>query len=248
MTIRTKRILTAAAIILILAVAGGAWWLYHSLDSLVASAIRRFGPEITGVSIGLDRVTIDARDGRATVYGLVVGNPEGFSSNPALSLGEISMTLDLESLTKNVIVIKRIAIVKPEVGYELGPGGSNLQAIQRNVDRYVAQHRGKSAQPTDPTSGTKLVIDDLSIQQATAHLSATVIDTTRRSVPIPDVRLRHIGKQSGGATAGEAVKQVLGALTQSVTRTIAERGLGGTIDRLKDNPGSALDSIRGLVR
>ena len=144
MTTQTKKVLVGAAIALILALVGGVWWFSHSLDSLVASAIRTFGPEITGVSIRLDRVKIDAMDGRATLHGLVVGNPSGFTADHALSLGEISMTLDLASLTRNVIVIKRISIAKPEVSYELGPGGSNLDAIQRNVDRYVAQHLGRS--------------------------------------------------------------------------------------------------------
>jgi hypothetical protein len=62
------------------------------------------------------------------------------------------------------------------------------------------------------------------------------------------LHLRDIGKQSGGATAGEAVKQVLGALTQSVTRTIASRNLGGMIDTLKQDPGSAVDTLKGLFR
>jgi hypothetical protein len=247
MTTRTKRVLIGAAIALILALGGGVWWLSHSLDSLVASAIRTFGPEITGVAIHLDRVTIEPMDGRAALHGLVVGNPTGFKTDHALSLGEISMTLDLDSLTKDVIIIKQISIVKPEITYELGAGGSNLDAIQRNVDRYVTQHGG-AAQRTERTSGTKIVIEDLYITSATAHVSAALVPGSRTSAPLPDLHLRDIGKRSGGATAGEVVKQVLGALTQSVTRTIASRGLGGTIDTLTKGAGSTMDTLRGLLR
>ena len=109
---------------LILALGGGVWWFSHSLDLLVASAIRTFGPEITGVSIRLDGVTIAPMDGRAALHGLVVSNPAGFPTDHVLSLGKISMTLDLDSLTKDVIVIQQISIVKPEVSYDLGPGGA----------------------------------------------------------------------------------------------------------------------------
>ena len=247
MTSTTKKVLVGAAIVLILALVGGAWWFYHSLDSLVASAIRTFGPEITGVSIRLDGVTIEAMDGRAALHGLVVGNPPGFSTDHALSLGEISMTLDLDSLTKDVIVIKQVSIVKPDVTYELGPGGSNLDTIQRNVDRYVTQHGGAN-EHTERNGGKKLVIEDLYIKNATAHVSTAVMQRSGMSVPVPDLHLRDIGKRSGGATAGEVVKQVLGALTHGVTRTIASRGLGGTIDTLKEGTGSALDAVRGLLR
>jgi hypothetical protein len=248
MTTQTKRILLGAAIVLVLALAGGLWWLYHSLDRLVASAIRSFGPEITGVSIDLDRVKIHALDGRAELHGLVVGNPQGFKSDHALSLGEISMTLDLNSLTKDVIVIEQISIVKPDVSYELGPEGSNLNVIQRNVDRYVGQHRTADAPHGEREQGKKLLIETLTIKNATATVSAAAVKSRPVSVPIPDLHLRDIGKRSGGATAGEAVKQVLAALTQSVTRTIASRNLGGLIDSLKKDPGTAVDKLKGLFR
>src|SRR3989338_2251602 len=243
MTSTTKKVLVGVAIVLILVLAGGVWWFSHSLDSLVASAIRTFGPEITGVSIRLDGVTIEAMDGRAALHGLVVGNPPGFSTDHALSLGEISMTIDLDSLTRDVIVIKQVSIVKPDVTYELGPGGSNLDTIQRNVDRYVTQHGGAN-EHTERNGGKKLVIEDLYIKNATAHVSTAVMQRSGMSVPVPDLHLRDIGKRSGGATAGEVVKQVLGALTHGVTRTIASRGLGGTIDTLKEGTGSALDAVR----
>lgn len=248
MTPQTKKVLVGAAIVLIVVLVGGVWWVYHSLDRLVASAIRTFGPEITGVSISLDRVTIDALDGHAELHGLVVGNPKGFSTNHALSLGRISMTLDLASLTKDVIVIKRIAIVKPVVTYELGADGSNLGAIQRNVDRYVGQPRTANTSQSESESGKKLVIEDLTIKNATATVSAAVMRGPPVSVPIPDLHLRNIGKHSGGATAGEAVKQVLAALTQSVTTTIASRKLGGLIDTLKKDPASTVDTLKGLFR
>ncbi len=248
MTSSTKRLLVGAALVFIIALAVGLWWLYHSLDALVASAIRTFGPEITGVSIRLDGVTIDALDGRAELRGLVVGNPPGFTSDHALSLGAINMTLDLDSLTKDVIVIKQIAVTKPDVTYELNAEGSNLGAIQRNVDRYVGERRAAGSAQSEPEPGKKLVIETLTIKGATATVSTAVVTSRSASVPLPDLHLSNIGKQSGGATAGEVVRQVLGALTQSVTRTVASRNLGGVVDSLKQDPGAAVDKLKGLLR
>src|SRR3990170_7945314 len=48
-----KKILLGVALVLLLAIGGGAWWLYSSLNSLVASAIRTYGPEITDVPVKL---------------------------------------------------------------------------------------------------------------------------------------------------------------------------------------------------
>ena len=44
-----KKILLGIAVVVLLGIAGGVWWLYSSIDSMVASAIRKYGPEITGV-------------------------------------------------------------------------------------------------------------------------------------------------------------------------------------------------------
>lgn len=248
MTTQTKRVLVGIAIVLSLALAGGLWWLYHSLDALVASAIRAFGPKITGVAIHLDGVTIDVLDGRAELRGLVVGNPPGFTTDHALSLGAISMTLDLDSLTHDVIVIKQISIVKPDLTYELGADGSNLGAIQRNVDRYVGAHRGAGPPQSEREPGKKLVIETLTVKNATATVKTAVVKDRSATVPLPDLHLSDIGKKSGGATAGETVKQVLGALTQNVARTVASRNLGGMLDELKKNPGAAVDTLKGLLR
>lgn len=42
-----KKILLGTAVIVLLAIGGGAWWLYGSLDQRVASAIHKYGSEIT---------------------------------------------------------------------------------------------------------------------------------------------------------------------------------------------------------
>ena len=240
-----KKILLGIAVVIVLAVGGGAWWLYSSLDSLVASAIRQYGPEITGVSVKISSVKIVVADGAATLRGLVVGNPQDFKTNHALSLGEIDMKLDIASLTKDVIVIKQIAIVSPEITYEYGAGGSNLDAIQRNVDRYVAAHLGSRDQPRDRSGGKKLIIESLSIRNAKANVSAAVLQGKATAVAVPDVQLRDIGKKTNGATAGEATKQILGALMQNVVKATASLNLGGAVDTLKQGAG---DKLKGLFK
>jgi len=141
MTTRLK-ILSGLVIAFILVALGGILWLSYELGPLVATAVRTFGPDITGVSVHLDGVDIAPLRGTAMLRGLVVGNPKGFHAEQALSLGEVSMTLALRSVFSDVIVIKRMSIIKPELTYEFGSDGSNLATIQRNVDRYVSQHSG----------------------------------------------------------------------------------------------------------
>jgi hypothetical protein len=252
MTTRAK-VLAGTLVVLALVVGGGLWWLYHSLGPLVASTIRTFGPEITGVAVRIDAVDIEPFKGTAALRGLVVGNPKEFNTDHALSLGEFSMTMKLASLLSDVIVIKQISIVKPDVTYELGADGSNLAAIQRNVDRYVGgtgpgDPPEKAPSSQNGTGGKKLVIQDLFIKEATAHVSAAILQGKKVSVPLPDLHLQNIGQESNGATAGEAVKQVLGAITESATKAVAALNLAGATEAVKEGAGSVGEFFKGLLK
>lgn len=243
-----KKILLGFAVVVLLGIAGGAWWLYSSLDSVVASAIRKYGPQITGVSVKLSSVKIVPADGTASLRGLVVGNPKDFKTEHALSLGEISMKLDIGSLTKDVILIKEISIIKPDVTYEYASGGSNLDVIQRNVDRYVADNLGGKNESKDKGASKKFIIENLYVKNGKANVSADILKSKTMLVQLPDLHLRDIGKKSNGATAGEAAKQVLGAITQSVTKATSSLNLGGAVDSAKKSADSAGEKIKGLLK
>ena len=61
-----KKILLGLVVVVLLGVGGGAWWLYSERDSLIADAIRTYGPQILGVPVKLGGVKTDGI-GRAHV-------------------------------------------------------------------------------------------------------------------------------------------------------------------------------------
>ena len=243
-----KKILLGIALLMAFAVAGGVWWLHNSLDSIAASAVRTYGPEITGVSVKLSSLRIVPADGSAVLRGLTLGNPKGFKADRALSLGEIGMVLDPGSLTTNVIVIKKLTITGAEISYEYGAGGSNLDAIQHNIDRYVAEHlpAREPAVAKGPTK--KLIIDNLFVVGGKITVSATALPGKTMSVDLPTVNLRGIGRKHGGATAGEIVQQVMGGLNYNATRAVSSANLGIAADALKKESGPAGDNLKGMFK
>ncbi|MGH8711351.1 MAG: hypothetical protein ACREVA_08555 [Burkholderiales bacterium] len=243
-----KKLLLGIAVVVLLVIAGGAWWLYSSLDSVVASAIHKYGPQITGVSVKLSSVKIVPADGTASLRGLVVGNPKDFKTEHALSLGEISMKLDIGSLTKDVVLIKEISIIKPDVTYEYVSRGSNLDAIKHNVDRYAAENLGGKNESKDKGSGKKFIIENLYVKDGKANVSADILKGKTMSVPLSDLHLRDIGKKSNGATAGDVTKEVLSAITQSVTKATSSLNLGGSVESVKKGAESASGKIKGLLK
>lgn len=243
-----KKPLLGIATLVLIVTAGSLWWVYNSLDSQVASAISRYGSEITGVPVSLSSAHIAIADGRATLRGLVIGNPDGFKTKHALSLGEISMKLDIGSLTTDVIRIKEITLIKPEVTYEYASTGSNLDLLRRNIERSIAQQRGNTGNPQDSKPGKKLVIDYLYIKNGIASVSAEAFNGDVLSVPFPDLRLQGIGKKSNGATAGEAAGQILHTITQQVTQSVASLSVGIASKTLQKGVETATKTIKDLFK
>ena len=139
----------------------------------MAAAIRTYGPQIAGVPVSLSNVKIELAEGHVALRGLVVGNPKGFKTERALSLDTISITLDIHSLTKDVILIKEISIVKPDATSEYASDGSNLDVIQRNLERYVAKHLGGTSGSKSTEPGKKFIIKHIDITNGTANASGS---------------------------------------------------------------------------
>lgn len=240
--------LWTALLVTVLGIAGGVWWLYSSLDLVVASAIRTYGPALTGVSVKLESVKILPTDGTATLQGLEIGNPPGFHTARALSMGEVSMELDVASLTKDLVHVKGLWIEQPEITYEYASGGSNLDVILRHVQAFIAEKAGNSNATQNKSEERKLVIDHLYIKGAHAQVSAEVLQGKTLSVPVPDLHLTDIGKKTQGVSPAEATRQVLGALIQGVGKAVAPYHLGGVADRVKKVGVSTVDAIKGLFK
>jgi hypothetical protein len=240
-------------VVLLLLIAGAVWYLFSDLDSLVKTAIEKYGSAATRASVTVDTVALSLTSGAGTISGLDVGNPPGFSTAHALTLGSIAVQLDTGSLTgSGPIVIKSVNITQPQVTFELnggiGPAGistnSNLKAIQYNVQSYAGSGASSAPAQSGGSPPRKEVIDDLTVTggqitivapQLTAQLGSQ-IKGKNLTVPLPPIHLTGIGQNSGGATAAQITSQVLSAITREATQV----GTAALMQQLKGSAGGML--------
>ncbi len=246
------KVVWVVLVVLVLAAGGAAWWLYQSLDRVVASAIRTYAPPMVGVSVQLEGVKIQPAEGLASLNGLVLGNPKGFETPRAFAVQQIRMQLDVATLTQDLIAVREIRIDQPELTYEHASGGSNLEVIQRQVEAYIGAHAG-TPDPAEKDKakgpGKKLIIDHLIIQGAKAHVSADWLKGKTVTVPLADIHLVDMGKKTNGITPAEAARQVVNALTQNATKAVAPLKLGGSVvDGVKKGAASATDAVKGFFK
>jgi len=235
-----KRIAIGLSILSVILVAG-VLVLYSSLGTIITTAVTTAGPEIIQAKVSLKETIIDASTGKGSLRGLLIGNPEGFETESAFKMDNVEVTLDTDSIASDTVVIKKIDILTPEVTYELGGSGSNVSAIQNNVDAFVKKYVGASKSNEESAaqeSGTKMIIDHLYVKGGKVNISASFLGGNSMTVPLPDIHLKDIGKKENGATAGEVVKAIIGALNKAILKAVAPLNLDkvaeGTTDLVED--------------
>jgi hypothetical protein len=223
--------------VLVIIIAGAAWYLFANLDHYIKAAIEKYGSSATQASVTIDSVNLSITSGTGAISGLIVGNPQGFYTPNAIAVGTITVQLDTSTLRgTGPIVIKEIDINQPHVTYEVNGGGkglslhslnfnsnSNLAALQRNVQAYAAGPAGTTNPAPPSTTSTKParkeIIDNLYVTGGQVGVSAPLLQGKTLTVPLPSIHLTGIGQASGGATAAQIAEQVLTAITNSAALT-----------------------------
>ncbi len=232
--------LAIGVVAFLVVIAAGLFWLRGNLDGLAKDAISTHGSAMTKAKVSVGAVEIRSSDGAGIIRDLTIGNPAGYSTAHALKVGEIEVGIDIASITKDVVVIRKIAIKAPDVIYEKGDALTNFDAIQKNIADYL----GPSDRKNDG-GGKKLIVEELSIRNAKAQASAAFMQGKTVSVPLPDITLRNLGKAKGGIPAGELGQEVAQALKQKLASAISFESLAKSAGQALDKAGGAIKGLFG---
>ena len=215
-------------------------YLGSNLDSIVKKSITKLGSDMTGVSVTVDKVEIALADRRGEIGGLVIDNPRGYKGPHAFQLGSIVLALGPAAEGSDPVVIRELTIEAPDIVYDKGENGSNIEAIQRNVDEYskanFTEGDGAKDKPkdSDEASAKRFIIESLQIRGGKIQLIGR-----EKVIDLPTVRMRDVGKSRGGMTGGEiagiVLKQVTEATVASAARGLAQEGAERLKDDVKDD-------------
>jgi uncharacterized protein involved in outer membrane biogenesis len=226
-------------VIILAVIIAGIFYVTSNLDSIVKGMVETYGSQATGTEVALGGVDLDLAAGTVAFSDLTVANPEGFKSEHAFKLAAVSVTVDIETLTKDVIVIKEVIIDKPEVIYELSGTSSNLDQIKENA----ASGSSSSDEEAGAYTGPKLIIEKIQFTGGTIQVSSDGLIKEDMSTELDAFTLKNIGKAKGGATPQEVATEVTGALTASALKAVATKGIKGKFEEFLEAPG---EKIKGL--
>lgn len=233
-----KKIILIGLAVVIVALAAGIWYLYSSLDSIVEEAIERYGSEAAGTRVEVGSVSLSLRDGKGTLRGVSVANPEGFSSGNAIYFGEVTLQLDLGSIRENPVVLEQVFIDAAQVRFEMNEQGtSNFDVLRKNLQR------------SSGSSGQGGAERRISIRSFEARNGKIEVDAPQlgeeMTAELPTVKRSNLGG-SNGAPPAQIGKEVLGAFVQATVNAAARQGIQKAIEKqLGGEAGDALKKILG---
>jgi hypothetical protein len=208
------RLLIALVVVVILAVLAVGLF----LDAAIKRGVETFGPRLTKVDIKLQSVSLSLLSGAGTFKGLVVGNPEGFKTPSAISVGEATLALKPVSLLSDKVIITTINVQAPEITFETDLKHNNLSKILSNVQETKGGVENAPAKPQEPSQpreakpAKKLQVDQFIITGGKIHVSVTGLVQGTATIPLPPIHLQDLGAGPDGITPAELTQLVLEAI------------------------------------
>lgn len=246
-----RSIKLAGVVILLLLVAAGAA-LYYSqsrVSSLVEAALGiEAGAEelltrAVGTEVTIESIDVALADGELSILGLTVANPAEFHTPHALEADEVRVSMELASLLEDTVVVREIVVEKPLFTYEIGPEGSNLEALQRNAESFAGSGEGGRS---GDAPARRILIENLRVRGGKVAASAVFLEGKSWKVPLPDLHLRNLSSGGDGIAAAGAVKEVTAEIARNARRSVAPiRELAGEIeDRIADKASEVVEKLK----
>ena len=236
--------LAIAGLVLLALVAVGVFWAYRSADVLVKTTLERYGPDVLGVPVSVAEVSISPQSGAGAVKGVEIGSPPFFGSQHSARFGEIRVALDPLTLTDDVVRIREVTVDSPRIVYERGREGSNLDAIQKNIDAYVKRAETEGPPGAAGKPPRRFIVDRLTIRGATVTMTNPALKGQGITFDLPELTLADVGKPEGGLRASQVASRV----THALTRAIAQKMLTNVELLRKGGVEGAVDALKVLIK
>jgi len=208
----------------------------------VKAAAKVGGPAALGVPVSVGDVKLRPLLGVLTITQVKIGNPEGYSKGEAFAVEKVEIGLNTASLFSDTIVIKKVEINAPAIGFESKDGKSNFDTMLSNAKKNAADQNAKK--PEEKRTSKKMVIEEFTLNGAKVSYTSAVTFGKPITLPLPPLTLRDIGKASNGATAADALTEIINGIVGGLTKAISELA-GSAGDLMKGSLKGATDATKG---
>ena len=259
-----------ALVVVVIVVLLGVWMF---LGTVIRTGVQQVGSAVTKCDIKVEDVSVSLLRGKVSIRNLVVGNPEGFKTANAFTLGSVDVSMKPLSVLSDRIIIDEILVEAPELTYELALSKltSNLGQMQKNVEEFLAsdsapeqktEEKKDEKAPEKEKPGKKVQINHVRVSGGKIRLSATPAQGVALPIPLPTIDLNDIGKEkevsgleatatvlketlSSAVSVGSEGAKSLGGGVKEVLKSGGE-GVAGVVKGVKEFVKDVKDTVKGI--
>lgn len=228
----------------------------YNVDSLVKTAIEKYGSEAVSSKVSVGEVHVNLKDAKVILRRLQVANPEGFTEKTAFMAGYIEVDLDEDKLNTSKITIRKVLVKEPLVTFEHANGEDNLSRLQKNAMAYAEKLAGPESKKENPSNGIKVFINNIDLNDGKILLKDSRLMGASMTLPLPNIHISKIQTGPDGSSPEEIAGQVMenlfssskSAVTQS-TSSVIDQGSKEFKDAgkaVKDAGAGAASSVKKL--
>lgn len=203
-------------IIFILVLVGLFYGLQFGAGKVAVVAIEQMGSRSTGGTVTVEDVSISALEGKVDIKGLNLSGMDGLGADDAVAIDDMSVTVDTESLTDEVIVVQDLIVEGANLNYTVPGGLGDLAPLLAKINQGGSMPKGL---PSGGGSGAGPQVNIGNLQVNGGAMNIAVGDQTF-SAPMPSISMQNLGG-SGGASAAALGQQVLGQIMANSSNAMA---------------------------
>lgn len=241
----------ATIVVIILLICGGALWFLAggSINEYVKLQIEKVGSELTEQKVSVQTVDIKAFQGAGSILALNLPNPEGYKAKNALTLGEITLDINVESLAKSPIVIDAIVIKDVKAFTELtSSGGANVKDLLDTIKKNTPASKPEAEESKESTKEPMLSINKVIIEGTALTVDLSALGNKAHLLTLPNIELSAIGGEKGlpaSQIGSEIMRQALDNIWQETKKAQKDKLKDEALDKLKDKAKDKLKSLFG---
>ncbi|NMP17299.1 hypothetical protein [Thalassotalea sp. Y01] len=248
-----KLAIVAATLLLIF---GGVLWFLASVDwnGFIRSQIEIVGSKLTENTVTVDKVDLKLTEGFGGIYGIAFNNPSKYQQKNAFYLGEVSLDIDLKTITKQPIVLESVKLIDPQVFVEFEKDGSNnisdlMKIINSKFDKNGQPNEDvQTDRPAKQGEEKRIAISNLELAGIALTLDLTKVNGKTMDVEIPASKLGNIGGSEGlpASQIGAVVaKEVFSQISKETKKQFEKAAKQQLKDKVEKETKGFFDKLRG---
>ncbi len=212
------------ALVLLAGVIVGAGFFY--LDVIAKKAVEEGGTMALGVPTTLDSIHISLLGGEASLSGLTIANPAGFSNTVFMGLGDGGAAVSVSSLLSDTIVIPHVNLSNIRVNLEQRGKKNNIEPLLANAKKMAGSGRSPKTAPApaaDNGPGKKFIVEYFALNDVQVAADLDLLgQVSKVNLVLPKIELKNLGTAENGLPMDQLIQTVVEAVLAAVQSSSAQ--------------------------